>query len=56
MDVESHLATALSQDIVLDLLKKGSAVEREGGGRGLGGVGGQSNRRGIIGSPPRPPS
>ena len=36
MDVEGHLATALSQDSVLDLLKKGSAVEREGGGRGLG--------------------
>ena len=36
VDVEGHLATALFQNSVLDLLKKGSAVEREGGGRGLG--------------------
>ena len=36
MDVESHLATALSQDSVLDLLKEGSAVERDGGREGPG--------------------
>ena len=39
MHDERHLAAALSQDVFLDLLKKGSAVEREGGGRGLGGRG-----------------
>ena len=37
MRVESHLTIALSQDSVLDLLKKRSAVESQVDRRGLGG-------------------
>ena len=56
MRVEGHLATPLSQDSVLDPLKEGSASERDGSGRNLGG-GPMSNILSPTNriSPPRPP-